>query len=1835
VPEDFMSRFLGLTCTSIAAVALLGGGTAFAQGYGGPGGSNYLWGPTTYDFVDISTIGTTINNIFEDQEHNVPMPFSFPFYGNSYDTVRVGGTGGVMFILSGDLYNGNDDLPDEGYGSHDIAAFWDSLDSDFGEIRHHHDAANNRFIISWDGIYTNTFSSDRDLTFQMHLYSSGAIAFHYQDATTNNSASLGARATVGIQDRVGGTAVSGGNFLEYSFNSASLADGMAIAFVSTPLTNDLDGDGIFAAFDCDDTDAGVGAGTVDADGDLFWACTDCDDTDPAVSPGAIEVCLDGVDNNCNGFDQPSDLDQDGAVGPLCGGDDCDDNDATLSPLLDADGDGVSTCDLDCDDADPLAFPGAPELCDGLDQNCDGDTDDENDNDGDGYAACTPASGQNLGGDCDDTNPAASPILTEICGNGFDDDCDGTAENADLDGDGFIDDACGGTDCDDADAAVNVDAVETCDGNDVDENCNGLADAFDLQIGATSTPVAGGGTGPLPTSSISTFTLDVPVGTLASPTIDDIDVTVSLTHTWVGDLIISITSPAGTTVEMSSFNGGSGDNYVDTTFDDESITPINAASAPFTGSFAPENLLSALDGEVGEGLWTLTVQDVYCCNPPGATLDAWSLTFNDLDDADGDGSVDSCGDCDAADATIFPGAEETCGDGIIQDCDLAADPVADADADGEDSDVCGGLDCDDTDPLVTSTTDADLDTILACDGDCDDADPLVFPGADETACDTIDSDCDGFDGGALDEADVDGDGETICDGDCDDGRFDINTSATELCNGLDNDCDGTVGIDADLDGFSSCDDDCDDGDAAINPDAAETCDGNDVDEDCDGLPDDQDTEIGGGVAQATITVTEAPAGGVAIPDCCGNPLLQTIEVTDVGTLDDLNVTVNLNHTWDGDLDISIISPAGTEVFLATNLGSSGDDYIDTVFDDEAAASITTGSPPFTGSFQPEELLSDLDGESILGTWTLRILDEAGADTGTLNSVILTIESLSVGDVDADGYTDSCGDCDSTDATINPGALEICGDGIDQDCSGADDALDADGDLEDAIICGGTDCDDTDPSVNAAAVEVCNDGVDNDCNVLTVDLLDADGDGDTCDTDCDDADPLAFNGFFEICDDGIDNDCDATTLDLGDNDGDGENCDTDCDDTNPNIFTGAAEAFCDTLDNDCDPTTGDIGDGDGDTYDCDADCDDANAAVNPAAAEVPCDGIDNDCNPATVSDVDADGDGAGCDTDCDDTDPLVAPGLDEICDDGIDNDCDALTADIHDADLDGDLCDTDCNDDDPLTFTGAPEYCFDTIDQDCDGVVDEAVDDSYTLGNDGSVRIGLCSGLLFPFCGTEWDTMFVQANGRVTFGSSDTDHTESVDDLTSGPASVNALWTDLDPSGNQTGSITITEDDANGVVDVIFDQLPESGAPASSNSVTMTLWDDGQIGLVYGTNTAQDGLVGWACGDGATTDVVNTDLSDYEFLPNELVIGSGTEDAVFELFTDATNSNDLSDEAVDFCGTAGNDADGDGWTDLCGDCDDEDITSFPGAEELCDTIDNDCDGTADNPDADDDTYIDIDCGGDDCDDADDTTYPGAPEQCDGLDNDCDGAPEEGSEDEDGDGVAICAGDCDDGDDTIWADTEAEEAAEELCDLKDNDCDGIVDNDFTTDRDGDGYHTVDCGGDDCNDDEDTAHPDGVEVCDQLDNDCNDIVDDVDADGDGEFSAACGGLDCDDDNAEVNTGAEEVPYDGIDNDCSDGDLLDVDGDGYQGTTVPGGTDCDDNDATVNTGALENGDTEGTCSDGKDNNCDGAIDIEDELCSACENCNASYTGEGPMGTAQLAFALLMVLGVGVRRRRA
>jgi len=849
-----------------------------------------------------------------------------------------------------------------------------------------------------------------------------------------------------------------------------------------------------------------------------------------------------------------------------------------------------------------------------------------------------------------------------------------------------------------------------------------------------------------------------------------------------------------------------------------------------------------------------------------------------------------------------------------------------------------------------------------------------------------------------------------------------------------------------------------------------------------------------------------------------------------------------------------------------------------------------------------------------------------------------------------YVDNMDDCDDGDADIHPDAAEVC-DGEDNDCDGTadeDDAIDAStwypdrdldgygGENEPSAACvvpsgyvsDGTDCDDGDPNISPDAAERCNE-TDDDCDeVVDEDLsydwyLDEDGDGygnsqtnlGDCDppetyvaddSDCDDSDDTIHPDAPEVCDE-VDNDCDGLTDDdddsldtkglytwYADADSDGfgdenvteQSCalpsgyvadDSDCDDTSDEIRPDASEV-CDDVDNDCDDTideddAADAGtwyyDEDGDGYgnedyssiSCDQpsgyvdngeDCDDTSGTTHPGAAE-------NDSSVYCMADADGDGYGDSdpdsaeyTGTDCDDTDSDISPNASEYCDE-VDNDCDsdideddaddALTwyrdddGDGHGDDSESQLsCDqpsgfaanqTDCNDSDSDINPDSIEVC-DEVDNDCNGQADD--DDS-----------GLDA--------TSAETWYADSDGD-GFGDEDTS--------------------------------TLSCEQPTGYV------------------VDSTDCDDERANI----NTDADELC----------DGVDNDCD-----------GATDEDSAFDAST--WYADDDRDGYGDENNTTVSCDQPTGYVSNTEDCDDTSVAINIDATEVCDTVDNDCDGEIDEDDAmdvatwymdgDSDGFgdadvSDIDCDqpsgyvadDTDCDDADDGQYPGADEICNDEDDDCDGDIDDDDNsvdsttqttwyaDADGDGfgdvvrtMLLCdvpsdyvsnSTDCDDTDGTINT------GASEVCDEVDNDCDGLTDDEddsldsssgstFYADSDGDGYGDPDISietcappsnyvdiSSDCDDDSDEVNPGTLEVCDSIDNDCDGDTDESDAsdaptwyadsDGDGygdsdTSTAACeqptdyvdDSTDCDDSDVTVNPEAVEVVGDSVDEDCDD----------------------------------------------------------------------------------------------------
>ena len=400
-----------------------------------------------------------------------------------------------------------------------------------------------------------------------------------------------------------------------------------------------------------------------------------------------------------------DADDDGYPGHACGGPDCDDQDPAHSPetpelcngldencdgLLpgehDGDGDGFLAC-AECDDAAPTVHPGADELCDGLDTDCDPSTnlpEGELDYDTDGFLACA---------ECDDGAHHNAPGNVELC-DGLDNDCDGAPAAVEVDDDGDGQTECDG-DCDDADATRRRFIPELCNG--VDEDCDGVLPAEEIDQD-----------------------LD---GFLACSECDD-----QVASTYPG-------APELCNGTDDDCDGELGAAELDA--DGDGFTPCDGDCDDTSSSVAP-------------GLAELE------CD--GLDTDCDGSLSPVEEDLDGDGFA-ACLECDDGVATTHPGAPELC-NALDDDCDGQLGPLE---------------------------LDSDLDGHLAC-ADCDDGQPLVFPGAPE-GCDGIDTDCDGSLG--PNELDDDGDGLTECGGDCDDTSASVRPGAPEVCNDVDDDCDGQL------------------------------------------------------------------------------------------------------------------------------------------------------------------------------------------------------------------------------------------------------------------------------------------------------------------------------------------------------------------------------------------------------------------------------------------------------------------------------------------------------------------------------------------------------------------------------------------------------------------------------------------------------------------------------------------------------------------------------------------------------------------------------------------------------------------------------------------------------------------------------------------------------------------------------------------------------------------------------------------------------------------------------------------------------------------------------------
>lgn len=971
--------------------------------------------------------------------------------------------------------------------------------------------------------------------------------------------------------------------------------------------------------------------------------TDCNDEKSAINPGATEVCdAANVDENCSGAG-----DEGGAVG-----------ETLWFADLDTDGYGdsnnaVLSCDLpggyvadktDCNDTKSTINPAAVEVCDvsNTDENCSGTADEAGatgeftwyrDSDNDGYGlpapstvACDQPSGFALfSTDCNDAVAAINPGAAEVCDVlDTDEDCDGTGDEAgasgsslwyaDADGDLYGDvsmftnscDAPSGyiadkADCDDRSASVNPGQTEVCDPANVDEDCDGSSE----EAGATGevTWYRDGDTDGYGNASVTLQACDLPAGYLADATdCNDASSAINPDATEVCDAANTDENCNGVADDSSA--EGRTEWYPDADNDTYGTNRrfTLACDAP-AGSIATRGDCDDLNANVNPG-------EIEVCDPldvdencdgaaddaSAAGMTAWYLDSDDDGYGNPSSTVMACDapagaestgtDCNDASAAVNPGAVEICDMADIdENCDGKAD---DASAIGQvnwydDRDVDGYGDP----TAATSACNAPVG-FVADNTDCVADDPMYHPGADESDCsDSNDYNCDG----SVAYADLDGDGYAACE-ECNDADVAVNPSVIdETADGIDSDCDGEelCFVDADSDFYTdgsgttvvsldpSCADageadatvasgDCADTDADRNPGELEECDG--IDENCDSVIDDGYTFV------TYYDDLDGDGYGVdgSAHDECATP---ASSATMAGDCDDTSADV---------------SPADLEVCDGNGVDEDCD-----------------GDKNEAGAVGEITFYADIDGDGY-GDAAMPLSD-CEAPTG---------------------YVPNDSDCDDLSDSVYPGATEVAGDSIDQDCDGqewcfvdADDdeyladsealVLSPDADCDDAgeapVGANAGDCDDANAAYNPGALEDdCTDPNDYNCDGA-VGYADGDGDGYAACEECNDADAAINASAIETVGDGVDFDCDGTEECLVDGDGD--------------RYTTGDGAVVTSEDADC----ADLGEAAADA--AEGDCNDGDASISPEGTDIPDDFIDQDCDGTDATS------GGGEDTGTEDT------------------------------------------------------------------------------------------------------------------------------------------------------------------------------------------------------------------------------------------------------------------------------------------------------------------------------------------------------------------------------------------------------------------------------------------------------------------------------------------------------------------------------------------------------------------------------------------------------------------------
>jgi subtilisin-like proprotein convertase family protein len=386
------------------------------------------------------------------------------------------------------------------------------------------------------------------------------------------------------------------------------------------------------------------------------------------------------------------------------------------------------------------------------------------------------------------------------------------------------------------------------------------------------------------------------------TITDLNVNIgNITHTYDGDLEISIIGPDGTTVILSNTRGSNGDNYVNTVFDDEAATPVSAGTAPFTGPFRPDQALTVFDGKDAIGTWTLRIRDLMSLDT--GALNGWGLTFTYPPRQCNSPGPIIFQSASHADTCNGPGGGES--NGYVEPGeDVVVQVTARNDGTAQVTNVTGTLST--TTPGITITDNtATFPNMLSSQSGTSSPNHfsyLVGPGM---PCRT---------------------------------SIDFNIAFTSNQGSWNGSFTKAVGGTGTVPG-------------------PPTTYGS--------------TDVPKTIADNSTVTSNSPAAA------------------DTQPVADVDVTIgSITHPYDGDLTLTLIHPDGTRATLSNRRGSSGDNFTNTVFDDEAATPISSGTAPFTGSWKPDIPLSGMDNKPANGVWKLEVSNYSNIDPGMLNSRSMT-------------------------------------------------------------------------------------------------------------------------------------------------------------------------------------------------------------------------------------------------------------------------------------------------------------------------------------------------------------------------------------------------------------------------------------------------------------------------------------------------------------------------------------------------------------------------------------------------------------------------------------------------------------------------------------------------------------------------------------------------------------------------------------------------------------------------------------------------------------------------------